>query len=186
MEGPKESAVMSAPGLEYPRGIVLTADTQAARAGSHKTSRPRLMVKEDTTVGGLPITLAVAGSGFGPWIDKLSRSMWEDVQNAASFEEAKTKLEESILNTYGKYRTIRAPKCNPDAELLYAIDIAGSFGMFYAHGAIVTETKSRAWGQPIIDFLMSTLEQLQYPLGTLSFISLATYILTAVRHHADW
>jgi hypothetical protein len=186
---PRESlAVTIVLGIKSPTSVVLAADTQETYQGSHKVNRPKLVYKSDKTICGMPVVLSVAGAGFGPWIDKLITLMWQAVQDATSFDDARDSVENCIKSTYEEYGRIANSGCDPNTEMLYVIAAPGAMGLFHAFGAIVNETTSRACGlgQPIADFLVGRMRQVASSEGdTQDLISLAIYVLASAKAHAD-
>ena len=141
-------------GIKTPQGVVLASDTQESYE-SHKVSRPKLIFKSDeTSVCGLPVTLAIAGAGTGPWLDKVSAEMWDALQDATSLDEASSQIEEKIKTMYSEYRELVSYDLH--AELIYGIGASNGTRLFHAYGPIVNELgiKAAGSGQAIADFLM--------------------------------
>jgi 20S proteasome alpha/beta subunit len=169
-------------GLKTPQGVVLAADTQESYAGSHKVNRPKLFYKSENNLCDLPIGLAVAGAGFGPWLDKISMAMWDTVQDATNLDEACSKVEDEIKKRYDEYRQIL--NSSIDSELIYGVGVAGGTRLFHAWGPIVNEVHARAAGsgQAIADFLLRHFKQTTHITNAMA---LAVYILYSAKEHAE-
>jgi 20S proteasome alpha/beta subunit len=169
-------------GMKTPQGLILAADTQESYAGSHKVNRPKLFYKAERNLCDLPVGLAVAGAGFGPWLDKITAAMWETVQDATNLDEACTNAEDEIKKRYDEYRQLL--NSGIDSELIYGIGASGGTRLFHAWGPIVNEVTVRAAGsgQAIADFL---LRHLTTKTHITNAMALAIYVLHSAKQHSE-
>ena len=169
-------------GMKTPQGLILAADTQESYAGSHKVNRPKLFYKAEKNLCDLPMGLAVAGAGFGPWLDKITAAMWDAIQDATSLDEACSKVEDEIKKRYDEYRQLL--NSSIDSELIYGIGASGGTRLFHAWGPIVNEVTHRAAGsgQPIADFL---LRHHKTTIHITNAMALAIYVLYSAKQHSE-
>lgn len=179
MESRAETIVL---GLKTPQGAILAADTQEIYEQSHQVNRPTLVYKRDTNLCSIPIVLSVAGAGAGQWIDKLTTAMWDSVQDASNLDEACSQTETAITDHYRDSKDFVT--LDPTADLIYAVGTTGGVRLFHAYGAVVNEVTSRAAGagQAIADFLLRNFRD---DMHITNAMSLAIYILTCAKRHAD-
>jgi hypothetical protein len=143
MRLPERQAVTIVAGFRCASGIVLCSDTQETFAGT-KTDVPKLRFEPRPKPGDPPehkdnLALAMAGSGNGPFIDKIVDRAWEDVQPAGSFEEACKRVEESIKRTHKEFGQIFQNGYLPEARLVYAVKMHGNTKLFHSVGPLVSE-----------------------------------------------
>ncbi len=179
---PRSKAVTIVLGIKTPQGVVLSADTQESYQGSHKVNRPKLVYHSETNICDLAIGMAVAGSGLGPSIDKVTTQMWEAIQEATSLDEACLKAENAIKDFYREYRELT--ELDND-ELIYGIGASGATRLFHAWGPVVNETNRRAsgYGQAVADFLLRHFRDTTHITNAMSW---AIYILYSAKTHADY
>jgi len=169
-------------GLKTPQGLILAADTQESYEKSHKVNRPKLVYKADKNLCDLPIGLAVAGAGIGPWIDKLTAGIWMAVQDATSLDEACEKAEGDIKEHYREFKELLS--YDPHSELIYGIGASGTTRLFHSYGPIVNEVdvSTSGSGQSIADFL---LRRFKSTMHITNAIAIAVYVLYCAKLHAD-
>ena len=169
-------------GVKTPQGLILAADTQESYAGSHKVNRPKLFYKAEKNLCDLSMGLAVAGAGFGPWLDKITAAMWDAVEDATNLDEACSKVEDEIKKRYDEYRQLL--NSSIDSELIYGIGASGGTRLFHAWGPIVNEVMHRAAGsgQAIADFLLRHLKTTTHITNAMA---LAVYILYSAKQHSE-
>jgi len=145
-------------------------------------NRPKLFYKAEKNLCDLPVGLAVAGAGFGPWLDKITAAMWDTVQDATNLDEACSEVEDEIKARYDEYR--RLLNSDIESELIYGIGASGGTRLFHAWGPIVNEVTVRAAGsgQAIADFL---LRHLRTTTHITNAMALAIYVLYSAKQHSE-
>jgi hypothetical protein len=176
-------------GFRCADGVVLCADTQETLAAS-KTHVPKLRFepREHELVGDHKddLVLAMAGSGNGPFIDKVVDKAWEDVQIAHSFDEACSEIEDSIKRTHQEYGLIFQTGYLPEANLIYAVKMHGQTKLFRSIGPLVSERITWAGdgtGYHLHNFFASRMYSPILPLQQL--IVLAVYTIFQCKQFVD-
>jgi len=135
---PRRKVVTIAAGFVARDGIVLCADTQETYGQLLKLNTPKIIVRPEFFVPGPRIVFA--GAGHGPFIDKLANEAWKRVStrtSAGDFAEVCDDIEASIKDTYEEFGRIFQSGAMPEAEMIYAVAVAGRNGLFKAIGPIV-------------------------------------------------
>jgi hypothetical protein len=180
--------VTIAAGFRFDGGIILCADTQETIEHS-KMSVPKLRVEPLQMVGkDSPddLMIAIAGSGDGPFIDKLIERAWEGVSLTSSLDEACSEMEKGIKDTYREYGQIFQVGYVPHAELIYGVKMHHRSKLFMADGPIVNERHaygSTGAGYYMANFLASRMHHRYIP-GPQAVI-LAAYVLYRCKEHVE-
>jgi hypothetical protein len=130
--------------------------------------------------------IAVAGSGDGPFIDKLIEKVWEEVCIASSFDKACALAEKAIKDTHREYGKIFQQGFVPHVEMMYGIKMHGSCKLFLSDGPVVNEKESYGSvgaGYYMADFLAGRMHRKNFPSSQV--ITLAAYILFQCKEHVD-
>lgn len=185
---PWGEAVTIAAGFYFRGGIVLCSDTQETVADS-KTWTPKLKLEPSTMWrqdSSDDLMFAIAGSGEGPFIDKLTERAWESIFAAETLSAACHLVEESIKGTYKEFGHVFQPGYLPSADLVYGIKMQGTSRLFTASGPIVSERTGHGTvgaGYYMANFLMSRLHS--KILSWKQAVLLAAYILFQCKEHVN-
>lgn len=175
-------------GFHFHGGLVLCADTQEtielAKTWTPKLKfEPSLMLGKDSPND---LMLGVAGSGYGPFIDKLTERIWESISMAQTLGGACHSAEEAIKSTHKEFGRIYQPGYLPDADLVYGIKMQGASRLFYSNGPIVNEKQTYGIvgsGYYMANFLMNRLHH-NLLSGTQAAL-LAAYVLFECKENVD-
>ena len=185
---PRGRAVTIVAGFKCKDGVVLCADTQETIESS-KIWTPKLSFEPrdmDSYDGASELMAIFAGSGEGPFVDKVVQRIWEDLQLVATFDEACDEAETSIKKTYKEYGQIFQPGYCPYAKVLYGLKMDGQSKLFQADGAIVTEKTTYSVGgigQHLSEFLCSRMYGENLTLS--QAVILASYVVLQAIEHVD-
>jgi ABC-type cobalt transport system substrate-binding protein len=180
--------VTIAVGFRFHGGLALCADTQETIENT-KTWTPKLKFEPSTEAGkdsADDLMLAIAGSGEGPWVDKLTEQIWESISVAETFGGACHSAQQAIKQTYREYGRIFQPGFLPGADLIYGIKMQRRSGLFKANGPIVNEVPHYGIigsGYYMAEFLIKRLHH--NLLSGTQAVLLAAYVLFECKEHVE-
>jgi len=177
-------------GFRSDEGIVLCSDTQETIGSSKRHVAKVKVVPEHAELlellGNGDLAAVFGGSGYGPFIDLLTRKAWESCANSTSLEDACSAIEASIKSVYREYGEIYQHGQCPTVELIYGVKLGGQSRLFSCVGPIVNPVDrycSAGAGYYMSDFLSARMYS-----DTISIqqcVILAAYILFQTKEHVD-
>ena len=169
-------------GFRCKDGVILCADTQETFDGT-KRNVPKLVVKDGSTED-IPLVLAVAGAGDGPFIDRLITDVWRAIGNCQELDDACLAADDEILRVYDRYASSFGGNM-PSVELVYAIRSRNGVRLFHASGQIVNEVGHRSIG--VGHILSDYLTERVYfdDMYVTVALQVATYILKETKQYVD-
>jgi len=176
-------------GFKSYEGIVLCADTQET-VGFSKRNVPKLRFEpNDKADKGVPKDdLAVAFCGAtnnGAFMDEMVDLAWEEVQTAASLDEASDLIRRSIKSYHAEATKNYQVGHLPDTELIYGIKMFGDSRLFYSLGPVTRRDQyaTGGIGAYMADFLVSRMYKDYLPLK--QCVILAVYSLFQAKEHVE-
>ena len=174
-------------GFRCSEGVVICSDTQETVTNIAKRSVTKVkMFPAGGYAESSDFGMAICGSGDGPFVDLMTRKIWQSAETASSIAEAADNIELRIKNLYREYSTIYQPGERPTVELIYGIKMNGETLLFHAYGPTVNEVdeyKSAGYGCYMADFLQSRMGRNLLTVNECAI--LAAYILFQTKEHVD-
>jgi len=181
-------------GFRTYEGIVICGDTQETVAGLSKRHVAKVKVEPyslDLPSGSFkvygqgPMAACFCGAGEGPFIDKLTHALWEEINGCTSIDDGVSVAGDTIKDFYKEYGAIYQTGMCPSVELIYGIKLDQDSRMFRASGPMVNEVPdycSAGTGYYMADFLTS---RMNHALDLHQCVILAAYILFQAKEHVD-
>jgi 20S proteasome alpha/beta subunit len=185
----RRKAVTIVAGFRCQGGVIICADTQETIEKT-KVHTPKLRLEPSKTFYGGDtsddLMVAFAGSGPGPFIDKVIDRAWEDVQLATNLQEATEEIEKSIKLTYKEYGQIFQRGYCPAADIVYGVKMHGQSKLFTANDTIVNEKSTYdciGAGMYLANFICARTYLHNMTLSQATI--LAAYVLFQAKEHVE-
>jgi hypothetical protein len=132
-------------GFKCSDGIVLCADSQETINSYLKVNVPKLVTRPLEFKAGDKSRAVFAGSGDGPFVDKLINSMWGAAMAAgADLDEISLAMEEATIAIHERLWQMYSDNNKPEASIIFGIAASQDTKLFRSHGPIVNPVDTYA------------------------------------------